>query len=120
MLEDVKKRLEALGFTVADTDNWVLNFCIEKVTNHIKNSCNISVVPKELHEIAVDMACSEFLAGKMQSGQLEYKQAVKRIKEGDTDIEYVAGQSDIELLNKLIASLRMNEADLITYRRLVW
>lgn len=120
MLDDVKKRLQALGFIVADTDNWVLNFCIEKVTNHIKSNCNISAVPEELHEIAVDMVCSEFLAGKMQSGQLEYKQAVKRIKEGDTDIEYVAGQSDIELLNKLIASLRMNEADLITYRRLVW
>lgn len=120
MLDDVKKRLQALGFIVADTDNWILNFCIDKVTNHIKNSCNISVVPKELHEIAVDMVCSEFLAGKLQSGQLAYDQAVKRIKEGDTDIEYVAGLSDIELLNVLIAHLRGNEADLIAYRRLTW
>ena len=43
MLEDVIKRLEGLGFTV--TDEWVLNFCIDKVTNHIKNKQGEFVLP---------------------------------------------------------------------------
>jgi len=54
MIENVKKRLEALGFTV--TDDWVLSFVCGKVENHIKNSCNVPAVPEGLREVAVDLA----------------------------------------------------------------
>lgn len=120
MLDDVKKRLEALGFTVEASDTWVLNFCIDKVTNHIKNNCNLSAVPKGLYEVAVDLVCGEFLFGKLNCGQLEYANAVKRIKEGDTDVEYVDGASDLELLNKMISDLRGRDIDFAAYRRIAW
>lgn len=119
MLEDVIKRLEGLGFTV--TDNWVLNFCIDAVENHIKNNCNVSEVPQGLHEVAVDLVCGEYLQGKFNAGQLgDYSQAVSKIKEGDTDITFVSGMSDAELLNTLINSLRSRKLDFATYRRFKW
>ena len=120
MLDDVKMRLESLGFTVAETDSWVLDFCIEKVTSHVKNNCNVSAIPEGLREIAVDLACGEFLQGKFSSGGLDYERAVKRIKEGDTDVEFVAGLSDVELVNALIADLRGRAIDFAAHRRLRW
>ncbi len=120
MLEDVIKRLEGLGFTV-DTDNWVLNFCIDKVTSHIKNNCNVSEVPQGLHEVAVDLVCGEYLQGKFNAGQLgDYSQAVSKIKEGDTDITFVSGMSDAELLKTLINTLCSRNLDFAAYRRFKW
>lgn len=119
MLEDVIKRLEGLGFSVAD--EWVLIFCVDMVTNHIKNNCNISEVPEGLHEVAVDLACGEYLQGKFNAGQLgDYSQAISKIKEGDTDVTFVSGTSDVELLKLLIDSLRSREIDFAAYRRIKW
>lgn len=120
MLDDVKERLKSLGFTVAEADNWVIEFCCEKVTSHIKNNCNVSAIPEGLREVAIDLACGEFLRGKFKSGGLDYERAVKRIKEGDTDVEFVAGLSDAELVNALIADLRGREIDFAAHRRMRW
>lgn len=120
MLDDVKMRLESLGFTVAVADEWVFEFCCEKVTSHIKNKCNVSAIPKGLREVAIDLACGEYLQGKFKSGGLDYARAVKRIKEGDTDVEFVEGLSDVELVNALIADLRGREIDFAAHRRMRW
>ena len=120
MLKDVMKRLEALGFTVTSVDEWVLGFCIDKVENHIKNNCNVRAVPKGLHEVAVDLVCGEFLFGKMSTGALNFERAVKRIKEGDTDVEYAEGTSDAELIATLINDLRSRKIDFAAYRKIVW
>lgn len=120
MLEDVMKRLEALGFTVTSVDEWVLRFCIDKVESHIKNNCNVKTVPGGLHEVAVDLICGEFLFGKMSTGALNFERAVKRIKEGDTDVEYAEGTSDAELIAMLINDLRNRRIDFAAYRKIVW
>lgn len=120
MLVDVMKRLEALGFTATSVDEWVLRFCIDKVENHIKNNCNLTAVPKGLREIAVDLICGEFLFGKMNTGALDYERAVKRIKEGDTDVEYAEGSSDAELIATLINDLRSRKIDFAAYRKIIW
>ena len=121
MLEDVIKRLQGLGFSVTENDNWVLNFCIDKVENHIKNNCNVSEVPQGLHEVAVDLICGEYLQGKFNAGQLgDYSQAVSKIKEGDTDITFVSGMSEAELLKTLINTLCSREIDFAAYRRFKW
>lgn len=118
MLDDVKKRLEALGFTVTDADTWVLQFCCDKVTNHILNNCNLSVVPDGLREIAIDLACGEYLNGKYNAGQLEYETAVKNIKLGDTSVDF--GGSDADLIKNLINSLIGREIDFAAYRTFKW
>ena len=121
MLNDVMARLAGMGFTVSPDDEWVLMFCVDKVTNHIKNSCNVSEVPTGLHETAVDLVCGEYLQGKFRTGQMgDVSQAVSKIKEGDTDITFVSGMSDAELIASLIADLRGREVDFAAYRRIRW
>ena len=61
MLEDVKERLASFGYQVTEADSWMLTFLIQKVENHIKNTCNLSVIPEELLNIAVDMVVGEFI-----------------------------------------------------------
>lgn len=119
MLDDVKQRLESLGFTVTEADEWVLQFCCDKVTNHILNSCNLAVVPDGLREIAVDLACGEYLGGKLNAGQLEYETAVKNIKLGDTSVDF-DGASDADLIKSLINDLKGREIDFAAYRAIKW
>jgi len=126
MLEDVKRRLESFGYTATDADGWALGFVIDKVTSHIKNSCNIVDIPDGLKEIAVDMVAGEFLKGKKGTGQLDESEllasdAVSQIKLGDTNVQFDAAASASVQLDSLIAHLlRGYTADLVTYRRLKW
>lgn len=126
MLEDVKKRLESLGYTFVDSDTWILDFIIIKVENHIKSQCNTLSVPEGLHENAVDMVCGELLLGKKGSGQLigfDLETAVKSIQEGDTNVTYAFGsgsKTPEERLDVLINFLLHSEVDYSSYRRLKW
>ena len=89
--EDVKNFLAAIGFTYSDDDSWMLMFCIEKITNTIKNECNISSIPDGLKQIAVQMVVGEFLYNKKNAGQtegfeqLDFNAVTKSIQEGDTN-----------------------------------
>lgn len=60
MLERVKTRLQSFGYVLQDGDEVILIFSIEKVTNTIKNDCNVSEIPDGLMNIAIDMAVGEF------------------------------------------------------------
>jgi hypothetical protein len=93
MIDDVTARLLSLGYTVMTADTFALTFLIDKVTNTIKNECNIDEIPDELHQVAVDMVCGEFLKAKQANGSLDESEinteaAIKSIKEGDTQITY--------------------------------
>lgn len=127
MLEDVKKRLESLGYTVTQNDEWVLGLTIEKVENKIKNDCNVSTVPDGLHPIAVDMTCGEFLLSKKSIGALtsvDLEAVVKTVKEGDTQVTFAIGEGSQtpeqrfdSLVNYLITYGR---ASFATYRCIKW
>ncbi len=127
MLDDVKKRLESFGYIVTDADAWVLDFIIKKVENHIKNQCNTSTVPEELHEIAVDMVVGEFLLNKKSRGQLEgfdLEAAVKQIHEGDTSVTFAIGdgsKTPEERLDELILYLmNYGKGKVAAYRCIKW
>lgn len=120
MLEDVIRRLEALGFKVEEADKWVLQFCCDKVENHIKNNCNLDAVPEGLQQVAVDLACGEYLSGRFNAGQLDYEQAVQRLQLGDTDVTYATGNTPADLIKALINDLQSRELDFAAYRRLTW
>lgn len=127
MLDDVKKRLESFGYIVTDADAWVLDFIIKKVENHIKNQCNTSTVPEELHEIAVDMVVGEFLLNKKSRGQLEgfdLEAAVKQIHEGDTSVTFAIGdgsKTPEERLDELILYLmNYGKGKFAAYRCIKW
>ena len=124
--ESVLKRLESFGYKAKIDDAWVIGFCATKVENHIRNSCNISTIPAELHEIAVDRTCGEFLlalknTGKLELNELDLSGAITQLKEGDTTIQFANGSSEDEkftmYLNYLLTK---GEGDLVCYRKLKW
>lgn len=123
MLDDVKQRLSSFGYSPTPADDWVLNFCIEKVETHIKNSCNVTEVPDGLRSVAVDMASGEFLFGKKQSGQpvgLEFESVVKQITEGDTTVAFESKNSPEAKYDSLISYLMHGETDFSAYRCIKW
>lgn len=124
--ESVLKRLESFGYKVKIDDAWVIGFCANKVENHIRNSCNISSIPIELYEVAVDRTCGEFLlalknTGKLELNELDLSGAITQIKEGDTTIQFANGSSEDEkFIMYLNYLLTKSEGDLVCYRKLKW
>jgi len=129
MYDDIVKRLESFGYSTDPTiDDWVIGFLIDKITNTIKNECNVDEIPAGLYQIAVDMVCGEFLKNKGSTGQLagtaiKTEAAIKQIKEGDTSITYaVAENSEGAVAFDYLVDFLINygKPQLATYRRLVW
>lgn len=123
--EAVLKRLVSFGYTLKEDDSWLICFAMQKVENHIKNSCNTTDVPDGLFNVAVDMVCGEFLFTKKQTGQLEiadldFDGAFTSIKEGDTQVNF-GGSSDEDKFNQMINYLLHNgEGDFVCYRKIKW
>lgn len=134
MISDVTERLASFGYTVTADDTWVLGFISEKVESSIKNDCGVYdtasssvVIPNELHGIAVDMVCGEFLYLKKQTGQLEgfdLDTALKTVQAGDTTVTFAIGEGSMtpeQRLNSFISYLMTNgKGEFICYRRIKW
>jgi hypothetical protein len=131
MLADVKERLSSLGIVLSsepgNTDDVMLLFCRDKVTNHINNQTNLSEIPQGLHEIAVDMTVGEFLYAKKSMGALaidtlDFDLIAKQIQDGDTNVSFAveATSTPEARFNSFIAYLQHNETDFNRYRVLVW
>ena len=125
----VVQRLLAFGLKLEDNDQWLIVYGMIKQFNHVKNSCNITVVPEELYEILIDRICGEFLFSKHKSKTLtldnfDFDAAVKQLQEGDTNIQFAIGEgseTDEQKLNNLINYLlTYGEGDFICYRKLKW
>lgn len=131
MLAEVLLRLGALGVTVSNdptsTDMYLLKFAVNKTTDHIKNQTNLSAVPEGLTHIAIDMAVGEFLYAKKSMGlldvsSLDFSTVAKRVKDGDTDVEFLV---DVKTtpeanFNAFLNYLQHNETDFVKYRVLSW
>lgn len=123
--EAVLKRLVSFGYTLKEDDSWLICFAMQKVENHIKNSCNTTDVPDGLFNVAVDMVCGEFLFTKKQTGRLEiadldFDGAFTSIKEGDTQVNF-GGSSDEEKFDQMVNYLlHHGEGDFVCYRKIRW
>lgn len=131
MLEAVKERLSSLGISVSSdpssTDGFLVNFAVNKTVDHIKNQTNLTEVPEGLTHTAIDMAVGEFLFTKKSMGQLQldsldFEYIEKRIKDGDTDIEFAIDvKSTPEAkFEAFLNYLQHNEADFVRYRVMLW
>ena len=124
--EAVLKRLVSFGYELKEDDGWVICFAMQKVENHIKNSCNTVNVPDGLFYVAVDMVCGEFLFAKKQTGRLKLTDldldgAITSISEGDTSVQFASGTSDEDKLDSFLNYLSHNrEGDFVCYRKLKW
>lgn len=129
MLEKVKIRLQSFGYVFKDGDEVILSFSIEKVTNTIKNDCNVSEIPDGLMNIAIDMAAGEFLTVKKTFSPndiagLDLDYAVKQLQEGDKNTVFATGEGSLtaeQRLNNLLNYLLAHGRDEFScYRRLRW
>ena len=124
--EAVLKRLVSFGYSPKEEDGWMICFAIQKVENHIKNSCNTPSIPDGLFHVAVDMVCGEFLFAKKQTGKLELADldlngAITQIHEGDVTVQFASGSSDEDKFNSFLNYLLHNkEGDFVCYRKLKW
>lgn len=124
MIDNIKNRLNGFGYTLLETDDFAINFILQKIINDVKHFCNIQEVPECLNNNIVDAVCSEFLQSKKSLGQLSDLQMegiVKKIQDGDTTVEYVSGSSDsMTVFDNFINSLKLNTNSLIAHRCLKW
>lgn len=132
MLEAVKERVKSLGLMVSsepgNPDEYMLQFSIDKVTNHIKTQTNLSVIPVPLHHIAIDMVVGEFLLMKKSMGQLtieglDFGLVAKTIQDGDTTVTFAIDDNNVTpeaSFNAFIDYLRHDSFDFIAYRVLTW
>lgn len=131
MIGKVKERLAALGITLSNeptsTDDYLVNFAVDKTLNHINNQTNLTVVPEGLTQVAIDMAVGEFLFSKKSMGQLQleslnFDALVKQVQDGDTNVTYAIESKDSPeaQFNAFITYLQHNEVDFVKYRVLVW
>lgn len=126
----IMEKLNVLGYMFdEDKDGWAVAFLIDKVTNYIKNECNISKIPKELDFVAIDMVCGEFLQVKKASGQLEgFKidldaAILRQVSEGDTNVQFSTDkiQSNEERLEAVIYHLlNHGKYQLLKFRKFTW
>ena len=129
MLERVKTRLQSFGYVLQDGDEVILIFSIEKVTNTIKNDCNVSEIPDGLMNIAIDMVVGEFLTVKKTCSPndiagLDLDYAVKQLQEGDKNTVFATGEGSLtaeQRLNNLLNYLLTYGRDEFScYRRIRW
>lgn len=123
-IEQVAQRLNSLGYIVQDTDQCAVSFCMQKVENHIKNTCNLACIPDGLHQIAIDMVCAEFLTAMKQIGRLDdvftLETAVKSVQAGDTTVSFDTATTAESRLDALLAYLARGEGELLCYRKIRW
>lgn len=121
--DDVILRLGCLGYTVTDEDSDSIDLCISETEEYICCFCNISVIPLELYNTAVDICCGSFLKLKYSIGELEGYNlggALESITEGDISISYTGSISSDVLFDELIKRLMDKDKELIGFRRLKW
>lgn len=99
-LDVVKSRLQSFNYTATASDNVILTFEIEKVTNTIKNECNVSEIPDGLTNIAIDMVCGNFLNSQKTFSpdsltMIDLTEAVKQIQAGDTNTVFATGDGSL-------------------------
>jgi len=127
-IQDATNLIQAVGYTLSgDGDEWLLNFCVQKVEQEIKNACNQPEVPDGLYSVAVGLVAAEFLTIKRGNGNLDvealtFDVPVKGIKEGDTDITFATetAMSGEQRFNLFLNSCYQGREQFVAYRRLAW
>lgn len=91
---EVTERLKNFGYVTPEIQYRNIEFEIELILNYVINQCNftsVTDIPSVLKHRIIDRICSEYLMKQKNAGNLEnfdYSQAVKTIKEGDTQIQF--------------------------------
>ena len=131
MYLDVVMRLSALGVALSSapssSDDMLLKHAIDKVTNHINNQTNLTMIPLGLKEIAIDMVVGEFLLNKKAMGLLDietlnFEAVAKQVQDGDTNVVFAIDNNNTPeaQFDAFILYLQHGNTDFIKYRVLTW
>lgn len=91
---DVVERLEALGYTIPESESRdaAITYAINRAAEKIKANINRTEIPEGLHYTWIDMAVGLFLFDKKTAGQLgtafDFTAPAKMITEGDVSVEF--------------------------------
>lgn len=124
--QDVINKIESVGYSVTDTDSFILEESIEKVRFYIKNKTNQSEVPLGLKYVWIDRSIAEFLIFKLKIGTLQidtlkFDRIAKEISEGDTKVVYNETETTGGKFESYLTNLRTTgEDEIIKFRRFVW
>lgn len=124
MIDQVKERLQSLGYNVLDGDEYGIHFAIKSSEQYIKHFCNICEVPTCLEHVLIDMASGDFLMSKQSIGQLSSMQIepiVKRLTDGDTTVEYNVTIDREATFNAFLDKMiHGHDSELMAHRCLRW
>lgn len=110
---EAEKRIKACGYTDAvDTD--YLKLMQADQEQHIKDYCNLNVVPDDLEHVLARRTAGAFLREQYALGKVGGDD-VSSITEGDVSLSFGSATKYQSLINTLL-----DDAELIRYRRLEW
>lgn len=119
--EKVKEYMNLIAPNLTIDDD-LLEFNTNKVVKKVINiTCNEDL--EQLEETIIEMICGEILLSMKNTGQdigIVIDKDVKRIKEGDTDVEFVNSESAEDKLNSLINKLLHEDFDYKPYSKMGW
>ena len=128
--QQVVDRLGQFGIAEEQIDTAALQFDMTLILQYVVNYCNLdngNEIPEILDLRIIDRICSEYHIKKKNAGLLEgfdYEQAVKTIKEGDTQIQFASeadGTTPEERFNKLVDYLYKGfDKWICKYRKIRW
>jgi len=123
-IEEIKSRLQTLGYTATVQDDPLIQFILTTVEASVKAMINAPTIPVDLDNIVIDKVVGEFLLNKKNIGQdvgIDVDSAIKSIAEGDTTVQYDTKYTPEARLDMLLQWLiQGRNGEILCYRRIVW
>ena len=124
MVELVEKRLESIGYTVAEFDETVISYVADTVINDFLIDTNQTELPEEVKPILSDVVCGKFLQLKRSSNQLDISNldfdAVTSVSMGDTSVSYGADTDSARFDAFINSLLSVGTGVNACYRKIKW
>ena len=124
MVELVEKRLESIGYTVAEFDETVISYVADTVINDFLIDTNQTELPEEVKPILSDVVCGKFLQLKRSSNQLDISNldfdAVTSVSMGDTSVSYGANNDSARFDAFVDSLLNVGKGVNSCYRKIKW
>lgn len=121
--------LKSIGYKYSQSDEFLLNYCIDDSKHYILNRTNLTEVPVELEEVWINRVVAEFLEMKWATNTLDietidFSPIVNRIQEGDTTIDIATGKdggiTEEDRFLTLLSTLRDNKYSFARFRKIKW
>lgn len=113
MVELVEKRLEAIGYNVAEFDETVISYIVDTVVNEFLIDTNLTELPEQVKPILSNVVCGKFLQLKRSSNQLDIGTLdfgnVSSVTMGDTSVNFGNADSDSARFDAYVSSLLESE-----------